>query len=172
MLRGPLLLLALAIGVIPAYGGPGAPPRSPPPALAIVLAENDTHFLELTEWADRNAVTEPAPPRKKIEVIIVGCAGTPECYFFHQKNGRLYAYDPRLKRDWARSLRQEGASLERLRTMRCYSTGARTGLCHVWNTERTRSEFIAASPKLARSLGMFERSPASVNIQRNRRLRR
>lgn len=143
----------------------GAEPKA---ALAFNLVANDTHFLELNEWAERNQLLEKVAGHSKIEVMIVGCAGSPECYFYYQKNGRMHVYDPRLKKDWTKSLRK-GASLERLRSMRCFATSFSKGHCHVYETARTRTQLIASAPAMARSLGMFVRSPANVDIIKNRR---
>ncbi len=146
---------------------PAAPANA---ALAITFQANDTHFFELNEWAERNHLLEKQSSNNKIEVMIVGCAGTPECYFFQQRNGRMHVYDPRLKTDWTKTLRK-GASLEQLRSMRCFASGLTKGRCQVWEISKTRTELIASAPAMARSLGMFVRSPAKVDIVRQRRFR-
>lgn len=140
-------------------------------SLTFTLNSEATHFLELEEWADRNSVATVTEQDKYVDVLIVGCAGTPECYFIHEKSGRTYVYDPRLKKDWNSTLK-EGGSLENLRAMKCKANSDRTADCIVWWTDRSLKELIASSPAVARSLGLFERSPASVDLIHHNRSRK
>lgn len=167
----PLFFLFTACaGVAPA---PEIAEISPPrPEFSFRTSAADSHFIELREWAERNGFEASTDAHRSFQVLVVGCAGNPECFFVHEGAGPTRIFEPRLKKDWTTTLEDETLA-ERVRQMTCESSPAigeqdLYGECRVLTLERTRAD-LRSTPEIARLMTELERSPAIINIIKKRK---
>lgn len=145
------------------------------PVFSFVTMAQDSHFVELREWAQRNHLDVASEAHWKFQLLVVGCSGDPECFFVHESAGKTSIFEPRLKKDWSATL-HDATLAEKIRQMTCESAAGTSaqqdvnGECRVWVLERTRED-LRASPEIARLMTELERSPAEINIIKKRKNR-
>lgn len=146
-----------------------------PAPLIFTTTAKDSHAIELNDWAARNHLHDANSPegQVRLRLLVVGCnAPGAECVFVHEGDKRVSIFEPRLRNDWAESLRQE-LPPQKIREMVCLSAAKNaggmaaegpTGKCRVTLADRTREELRRSSPAVARVIA-GERSPsAAINL--------